>query len=311
MKASVHDNPMVEDTGAANVLSPRDFARLQRFAKEQIGLNLHDGKQHLANARIAKEMRRLGLNSSREYFERLERDRGGGLLSDLVDSLTTNFTSFFREPEHFAFFETQVLPGLRERSECRIWCAASSTGEEPYSLLASWHSSPLSRVMKLAFVASDISTRVLETAQRGVYPADRFGAEALQRMKPMLLKGSRSAEGYYCVRPEFRAEIEFRRINLMGEYPFGAEFHCIFCRNVMIYFDRPTQAKVVERLCRCLLPGGYLFVGHSESLGDLTGDLEYVRPAVYRKRGGLARVASEKGMREGNPGNGSDRGRRG
>lgn len=267
-------------------LSSRDFARLQQFAQAQIGLHLHDGKRMLANARVAKEMRRLGLTTVREYFQMLEADASGELIVGLVDSLTTNFTSFFREPEHFRFFEDRILATAQDHRECRIWCAASSTGEEPYTILSCWHSSAGSAYRSLRLVASDISTRVLGIAQRGVYSADRFSGEALARMRPMLLKGRRSAEGYYCIRPEYRKQVEFRRINLMHPFPFGNEFHCIFCRNAMIYFNRSTQRDVVSRLCRCLLPGGYLFVGHSESLGDLRDDLEYVRPAIYRRRGG-------------------------
>ncbi|MCW5963121.1 MAG: protein-glutamate O-methyltransferase CheR [Bryobacterales bacterium] len=274
--------PAEADTG---LLSTADFARLRRFAKQQIGLNLHDGKRHLADARVSKELRRLGLGSVREYFEQLEQDASGDLLSGLVDSLTTNYTSFFREPEHFQFLEATVLPMAAQWQECRIWCAASSTGEEPYSILAAWHGHEVSKRTRLKLLASDISTRVLSTAQQGVYPEDRFSPEALQRMRPILLKGRRSADGLYRVRPELRQQVEFRRLNLMHPFPFGSEFLCVFCRNAMIYFDRPTQGEVVAKLSRCLLPGGYLFVGHSESLGDLVGDLEYVRPAVYRKRG--------------------------
>lgn len=288
-------------------LSTADFARLRRFAQQQIGLNLHDGKRQLADARVSKEMRRLGITSVREYFDRLEQDNSGDLLSGLVDSLTTNYTSFFREADHFQFLEASVLPMAAQWTECRIWCAASSTGEEPYSILASWHNHAVSKRARLKLVASDISTRVLTTAQQGVYPEDRFSGDALQRMRPILQKGTRSAEGLYRVRPEFRQQVEFRRINLMHSFPFGSEFLCVFCRNAMIYFDRPTQGDVVARLSRCLLPGGYLFVGHSESLGDLVGDLEYVRPAVYRKRGIAPTGGRTEVNREGEPRHGSDR----
>ncbi|MCU0228804.1 MAG: hypothetical protein MUF01_14315, partial [Bryobacterales bacterium] len=183
----------------------------------------------------------------------------------------------------------------------------SSSGEEPYSILASWHNHAVSKRVRLKLVASDISTRVLSTAQQGVYPADRFSGDALQRMRPILQKGTRSAEGLYRVRPEYRQQVEFRRINLMHPFPFGSEFVCVFCRNAMIYFDRPTQGDVVARLSRCLLPGGYLFVGHSESLGDLVGDLEYVRPAVYRKRGSAPAGGRAELKREGEPRHGIDR----
>ncbi len=312
IRGSVATTPReLPDDGDTGRLSTADFARLRRFAQQQIGLNLHEGKRHLADARVSKEMRRLGLGSVREYFERLEQDDSGDLLSGLVDSLTTNYTSFFREAEHFQFLEATVLPMAAQWPECRIWCAASSTGEEPYSILASWHGHPVSQRTRLTLVASDISTRVLSAAQQGVYPEDRFSPEALQRMRPILLKGKRSADGLYRVRPEFRQQVEFRRINLMHPFPFGAEFACVFCRNAMIYFDRPTQGEVVAKLSRCLIPGGYLFVGHSESLGDLMGDLEYVRPAVYRKQGSPLVNARADQKREGDMRHGSDRRGRG
>jgi chemotaxis protein methyltransferase CheR len=191
-----------------------------------------------------------------------------------------------REPAHFEFLCNHIVPELAGRDRMRIWCAASSTGEEPYTLAFSLlEALPAGSRAQVEIVASDISTRVLETAQRAVYPAERLQGVPLALQSKYFLRGEGASKGFYKVKPEVRKLVQFRRVNLVEAYPDMEPFPVIFCRNVMIYFDKPTQERVVNRLSHYLEPGGHLFIGHSESLMGTDQPLDYVRPAVYRKPG--------------------------
>jgi chemotaxis protein methyltransferase CheR len=273
------------------VLSPKEFAAIAALARDEFGLELGQGKEQLVASRLGKVMRRLGCTKFRDYYQHVRGDRTGEALVELIDALTTNHTSFFREPAHFDFLVQRVFAELRRPSPMRIWCAASSTGEEPYTiaLIAREHMGsagrggqpPLPRIL-----ATDISTRVLETARKGMYQADRFPDGPAPWLKKHLLRGEGRWQGWYRMRPEILKMVEFRRLNLIEPLPNVGRFTVIFCRNVMIYFSRETQELVVNRLAVCLEPGGYLFVGHSESLTGIEHPLESVQPAVYRMRGG-------------------------
>jgi chemotaxis protein methyltransferase CheR len=202
----------------------------------------------------------------------------------MIDALATNFTSFLREPKHFEFLVTELLPTWIDRAEIRLWSAACSTGEEPYTLALTLLDG-LSRASRCSIrvLATDISTRALDAARKGVYPMERFQDFPSAWLPKYLLKGEGRSAGFYRVKPEVRRLIEFRRLNLIEPFSHPRPFAAIFCRNVMIYFDKLAQAGLVERLAACLEPGGYLFVGHAESLVGARSNLEYVRPAVYRK----------------------------
>jgi chemotaxis protein methyltransferase CheR len=202
----------------------------------------------------------------------------------MIDALTTNHTSFFREPAHFDFLANSVLPELAGRERISIWSAACSSGEEPYSIafcLLKHLPAPDGR--KIRILATDISTRVLSNAQRGAYPAERFQSIPPAELRQFLLRGEDQWRGWFQVKKPVREMIEFRRVNLMESLADLGHFPVIFCRNVMIYFDKDTQQSLVQRLTDRLEPGGYLFIGHAESLNRISHGLEYIQPAVYRK----------------------------
>jgi chemotaxis protein methyltransferase CheR len=271
---------------ATPVLRPGEFEKISRLAYEHFGLDLHNGKQGLVSARLGKKLRELGLKSFQEYYDYVKADRTGAALESMVDQLTTNHTSFFREPRHFEFLRKTIFPTLRSRSQIHIWSAACSSGEEPYSIAMSLlEESPQEAAHKVRIKATDISTRVLEKAKNGVYPAERFQGIPADIMHRYLLKGQNSAANNFRFKSEIRSMIDFGHLNLMEKLPEG--YHCsvIFCRNIMIYFDKPTQQSLVQRLTEHIEDGGYLFIGHSESLNSISHGLEYVSPATYRKPG--------------------------
>jgi len=265
-------------------LSKREFEQFRQLAYEKFGLDLRSGKEELVSARLGKKIRELHFRSYREYYEHVLEDQTGEALAALIDALTTNHTSFFRESAHFDLLRETILPPLRDRGQISIWSAACSSGEEPYTIAFS----AIEELGDLAFskiriLATDISTRVLASAEKGVYPAARFESMHGLQMRRYLLRGQGRWNDWYQVKPEIRRMVEFRRLNLMENFAQLGPFPVIFCRNVMIYFDKPTQQELVRRLAGRLEPGGYLLIGHAESLNAIEHPLRYVKPAVYRK----------------------------
>jgi chemotaxis protein methyltransferase CheR len=265
-------------------ITRREFEQIRGLAREKFGLDLRNGKEELVAARLGKKIRQAGFGSFEQYYRHVVSDHSGEALIEMIDALTTNYTSFLREPGHFDFLRRRILPGLRQRGEIAVWSAGCATGEEPYTLaftlLDELAGAPRP---ELRILATDISTRALESAKRAAYPADRFTDFPAGWLPRFFLRGHGRWEGWYRVKPEVRSLIEFRRQNLVEPAPVRGPFPLILCRNVMIYFDKPTQAGVVDRLAACLEPGGYLFIGHSESLAGVDHKLQYVEPAVYRK----------------------------
>lgn len=249
---------------------------------ERAGIDLRDGKQTLVNARLGKQLRESGCRSYADFLSAVESDLTGEALTALIDALTTNYTFFFREPDHFRFLREVVLPQVAPSASYAVWCAAAATGEEPYTLgmlaLEAFGTRPQPRVL-----ATDISTRALRTARRGVYSEDRFKDVPAELLRKYWLRGEGASKGLYKVKPELARAVEFGRLNLVEPFRLDTTFPVIFCRNVMIYFDKPTQQRAVDRMCEFLEPGGYLFVGHSESLSGIRHSLNYVAPALYRK----------------------------
>jgi chemotaxis protein methyltransferase CheR len=268
------------------ILSPRDFDRFRKLAFDYCGLNIEAGKEDLVAARLGKIMREHKIPSYSAYYDHVTGDKSSAALVTMIDSLTTNHTSFFREQQHFDFLDKTIFPALARRSQIDIWSAACSTGEEPYSLAFAARTFFGGNGPRLSILATDISTRVLETAAKGTYDEVRFDGIAMPRIQPHLLRSR--AGTLYRVRPEVRAAVEFRRLNLTLPFQgLTTTFPLILCRNAMIYFNAATQEQLVDRFFTQLEPGGYLFIGHSESLNRIAHRFDYVCPAIYRKPGVL------------------------
>jgi chemotaxis protein methyltransferase CheR len=263
-------------------LTASDFERIRTLIHQRAGISLHAGKQAMVYSRLARRLRETRQPGFSAYLQWLE--KGGAPESEwqeFINCLTTNLTSFFREEHHFH----ALVEDLRARASrpIRIWCNAASTGEEPYSLaMVAVETLGLSAQVKL--VCSDIDTNVLETARRGVYAADARGLSP-ERLRRHFLRGTGANAGYIRVKPELARLIEFRVFNLMSRdwSSLGEPFDIVFCRNVMIYFDAPTQRKVLEGIHRQLRPGGLLYVGHSENFTD-SSDLFRLRGKTIYER---------------------------
>jgi chemotaxis protein methyltransferase CheR len=280
-----------EPPGAELKLTAAEFRQISELAHRRFGLDLKHGKEALVAARLGKKLRTLGFATFAEYHRHVLADATGEALIDLIDALTTNHTSFLRERAHFEFLARAANDEFRGVSPLRIWSAACSSGEEPYSIamclaeaLTKSAAPAKTPGREFQILATDISTRVLDIAGRGVYPAARFDDVPETWRRAYLLKGRAESNGFYKVKPELARRVEFARLNFVEPFPERGRFHVIFCRNVMMYFDKPTQQELVGRLAGCLERGGYLFVGHSESLTGIEHGLQYVRPATYRNQ---------------------------
>jgi chemotaxis protein methyltransferase CheR len=267
------------------VLSDREMDRIVRLVYERCGITLHDGKRALIVARLHKLLKAGGFRSFSDYVRHVETDRTGHELSILIDAISTNHTSFFREDEHFRYLaETAVAPLVKADRPVRVWCAACSTGQEPVSLVITLMDVlPAAQHGRLRLLASDISTRALKTATAGVYPLRVVEGVPQPVLKNHFERGLGADAGKVRVRAHVRRAIEYRRLNLIEIDSLNETFDVVFCRNVMIYFDKTVQQRVVSMIERHLAPGGYLFIAHSESLNGLTHDLEWMAPAVYRR----------------------------
>lgn len=264
----------------AQSLTEKEFAQFQRMLCEVAGIHLAPAKKLMLAGRLGRRVRDLGLASFGDYFQLLQQRKDERQLA--VDLLTTNETYFFREPKHFEFLQEQILPGHPRGRPFRVWSAACSSGEEPYSLAmllddrlgdAGWE-----------VLASDISTQVLDKARRGLYGVNRIELMPAEYRRRYCLRGIGAQEGLLLLQQSLRSRVQFRQINLNAALPGGlGNFDLILLRNVMIYFQQETRRQVVQRIVQQLRPGGYLFVGHSESLNGIAAGLQPVRPSVYRR----------------------------
>jgi len=299
-------------------LEKAQFERISQLVYRLSGINLHSGKQELVKARLTKRLRALGLKSFDAYMDYLKRDHPEGELVAMIEAMTTNKTSFFREPQHFNYLCQKIVPGLRNR-KIRIWSAGCSSGEEPYSIAIL-----LNEVIQdfalwdISILGTDLSSSMVAHACKGIYDKNH-----LQDVPPLLISKyftllenlaihgrndmknpsiphrkrggkipsfqtgftsieTRPSRRYQVIEP-LRCHVHFARLNLMGEWPMRGYFDVIFCRNVMIYFDKLAQEQLVNRFWKLLKPGGHLFVGHSESLVGLPHKFRYVQPAIYVK----------------------------
>lgn len=268
--------------------SSKDFETIRRLVGEHTGIKLSESKQDMVYSRLARRLRQLGLNSFSDYCALLEGDSerdGADELVQLVNAITTNLTSFFREPHHFDFVAEKLLPQLlatRPAKRLRIWSAGCSTGEEAYSLAmvireqvpADWD---------VRILATDLDSNVLDRGRAGVYPEERVAQLPRSRLRRWFLKGTGEKSGFVRVRPELTELVTFRQLNLLQPWPFHGPFDLIFCRNVVIYFDKATQRKLFARYADLLADDGHLFIGHSESLFKVSDRFQSLGNTIYRK----------------------------
>ncbi len=271
-------------------ITDKQFQRISELIYDRAGIHLTGQKKNLVVVRLTKVIQSLNFKSFDEYIDYVEADKTNQSLSVLINRIATNHTYFWREKGHFEYYAQELLPEIVRRkkeerdNDIRIWCAGCSFGDEAYTLMmlmleyfgydySNWSA---------GLLATDISTDALTKAVRGEYPPDR-----LRDMPQDLLRKyfNKTPEGFYRVSEKIKKEIIFRRFNLMTpSFPFKKPFDIIFCRNVMIYFDKPTRDNLVRKFAQNTVPGGYLFIGHSESIGRDCSVYDYVKPAVYRKK---------------------------
>lgn len=267
-------------SGDIGSISTQAFERFRTFIYERAGISLAQHKRHLVSARVQKRLRQLGLNSFDAYLEFVSQPGQNSERQHLIDLLTTNETYFYREPDHFEYLMANILPAYRGCS-VRVWSAACSSGEEVYTLamvmmeclgLSDWQ-----------IFGSDISSRMIEAAQTGLYPLDRAKKLPPEWLKKYCLKGVRSQTGKFLVTAKLRVKARFERRNLLQLTDGGETFDVVFLRNVLIYFDQSTKQNVVNRIARRINPGGYLFLSHTESLHGIDTSLQAIQPSIFRK----------------------------
>lgn len=266
---------------ASQGLSDREFQLFQQWLHRVAGINLAQTKKAMVAARLAKRLKHHGLTKYGDYFRMIMEPTATGELQIALDLLTTNETYFFREPKHFEFLQKKVLPELVPGRAFRVWSAASSSGEEAYSI-AMLLADSLTTTQWSIF-ASDISTHVLQIASNAHYPMERARHIPKYLLEKYCLKGVGRQLGTLLIERSLRSKVTFAQVNLNQTLPDIGEFDVIFLRNVMIYFDQDTKRKVVARVCSRLKKGGYFLIGHSENLNGITDALQLVSPSIYRK----------------------------
>ncbi|MGI9213008.1 MAG: CheR family methyltransferase [Methylococcaceae bacterium] len=259
-------------------LSDREFDQFRTFIYETAGISLADSKKALVWGRLNKRLHYHQLRSFHEYFHLITSGHEPNELQLAIDLLTTNETYFFREEEHFDYLTRHILVKPHP-SRFTLWSAACSSGEEPYSLAMTLSESL--RSSEWSIIASDISSRVLETAKNGLYPIERSHNIPKSYLKKYCLKGIGEYAGSFLMDKSLKQRIRFVQINLNKTLPGLGQFDVVFLRNVLIYFDYPTKQSVIQRITQMIKPGGYLIVSHSESLAGITGPLKMIKPSIY------------------------------
>jgi len=259
-----------------------DFSRVQALIYKHAGISLHDGKHAMVYSRLSRRLRETGHESFDDYLTWLEKQGDAREWQEFVNALTTNLTSFFREQHHFDIL-AQYLKSKPASTPWRVWCNAASTGEEPYSIVLTALEA-LGPNANFKLTASDIDSKVLNTASNGVYRMENVKNLSQERLHRFFMRGKASNAGMVRVKPELRRMIDFMQVNLIrDDWPFKEPFDIVFCRNVMIYFDAATQRKVLERIHRVMKPGGMLFVGHAENFSE-SRDLFILRGKTVYER---------------------------
>ena len=271
------------------MITDGEFQRIVTYVKQHYGIDLSQ-KKVIVNGRLENYIRANGWKNFHQYMDEVENDKSGTQEKMLVNFLTTNHTYFMREFEHFEYFKNVVLPWLRKKEasgrDLRIWCGAASTGEEPYTIamvLADFFGLEKNQ-WDTKVLATDISTKVLKQASTGVYSGEQL-KNLPENWKRHFFK-SISGSGQFQVTDDLKKEVLFRQFNLMDPFPFKKKMHTIFLRNVMIYFDEKTKSDLVRKVCDTLVPGGYLFIGTTETLDRNNTPLQIIKPSIFRKEGG-------------------------
>lgn len=279
---------MLTYTSNEIVLSEEDFIKISKIVYDHCRINLHDGKKELVRARLAKRMRLGNFKTFQQYLDHVQSDETGKEFSLLIDSLSTNLTSFFREPVHFEFIKKSFLPQIIERKtkinnkKIRCWSAGCSSGQEPYSIAITLYEALRNQGnWDIKILATDISTTMMDHAKNGTYDQEKLSNNP-EIKKHFTLKNINNKKTY-TVNNYIKDMVIFRYLNLMKDWPIRGPLDFIFCRNVMIYFDKPTQEYLVNRFWELLDNGGILFTGHSESLTGIKHKFSYVQPTIYAK----------------------------
>ncbi|BBB67089.1 chemotaxis protein methyltransferase [Undibacterium sp. YM2] len=289
------------DTSKEFAFNSRDFDRVRDLIYKRAGISLADSKQEMVYSRLARRLRATGISSFSEYLDGLESNQIESEWEAFTNALTTNLTSFFREEHHFPILAEHIA---RKHEPVNIWCSASSTGEEPYSIAITLCEAFGTLRPPAHIIATDIDTNVLETASRGVYNLDRIEKLSAERTRKFFLKGKGAQEGLVRVRPELRDLITFKQLNLLEDgWPLSGEFDAIFCRNVMIYFDKPTQGKILKKFVPLMKSDGLLFAGHSENFLYVSDDFKLRGKTVYElgKSHTAGSRATLRNLQKGNP----------
>lgn len=270
-------------------LTEMEFSKIRRLVYDQCGIYLSDGKKELVKARLNQRIKGGRFKSFQEYYQYIVQDHSGQELIHLLDSISTNFTFFFREGKHFEFLRSEFIPEMITQKQSRMkkirfWSAGCSSGEEAYSIaMTVLETIENPRQWEISILATDLSTKVLRIAEQGIFPLERIRSIPDPLIRKYFLKGNHPWKDYVMVKENLKRYIQFKRLNLKEPFHFKEPFDCIFCRNVMIYFDKNIQMKLIHRFYHCLEEGGFLLIGHSESLTGLPHPFQYVRPAIYKK----------------------------
>lgn len=281
---------MIESIVNDLVLSDKEFKTVSDLVYKHCGINLHDGKKELVRARLAKRIRILNMRTFAEYIDFAVNDPSGNEFTTLIDSLSTNLTSFFREKQHFEYLAKVFYPAILKKKSAdrnfriRAWSAGCSSGEEPYTISITL----LDAIQGMGrwdvkVLATDISTKVLGIAKAGIYESKRVDPVSPQQKQKYLMVKKEGSGQVYEVSKSLRDVVVFGHLNLMEQWPIQGPIDFIFCRNVMIYFDKVTQQHLVNRYYDLLAPGGLLFTGHSESLTGIEHKFKYIQPTIYSK----------------------------
>lgn len=271
------------------VFAKDDFDYLREMVNTRTGIVVADEKIDMFYSRLARRLRLLGLSDFKQYCDLIKNEKDGFEAGQLINAITTNLTSFYREAYHFDFIVESLISGLLEadpnRRRLRIWSAGCSSGEEPYSIAITLHYLGLAaKGWDIEILATDIDSNVLEHAVSGVYSMDQISKVPDQYLQSGFLRGKRESSGKVCIKPEVCDMVKFAQLNLNSNWSLPEPVDIVFCRNVIIYFDKESKKELVSRIAKNLMPGGYLFIGHSESLFGISDRFELVGKTIYQKK---------------------------